>query len=68
MEVSWLAEKEYMLQIHITRRNIMRKIYRKTAALLMTAVIALSGQIQGASYQVPQVQAAQNALNVSSVT
>lgn len=25
----------------------MRKIYRKTAALLMTAVIALSGQIQG---------------------
>ena len=46
----------------------MRKIYRKTAALLMTAVIALSGQIQGAPYQVTQVQAAQNTLNVSSVT
>ena len=46
----------------------MRKIYRKTAALLMAAVIALSGQMQGTPYQVTQVQAAQNTLNVSSVT
>ena len=48
----------------------MGKTWRKTTALLMAAVLALFGQMEGMSYQIIQAQAAEKAssLNVSSVT